>query len=214
MTTEPITIRLIDLHKGEAVDAFLHTGLTEDQIRNVQGEWEPVRKAAIERLLTQGYNLEELPKHWGWDWTRKIKQLGNPLLGFYGIECEGRMQGLLEVAKEGYLAKLPSQKGKPLIYVKYIEVAAWNSKLLDPKPRFGGVGARLIRVVIELSLSEDCKGRIGLHSLPGDKKGGPEWFYRNVCHMEPMDTERDGEGLLYFELTPEKADEFLKGGNR
>lgn len=32
--------------------------------------------------------------------------------------------------------------------------------------------------------------------------------------MEPMESERDGEGLLYFELTPEKADEFLKGGKK
>ena len=27
-----------------------------------------------------------------------------------------------------------------------------------------------------------------------------------------MECERDGEGLLYFELTTEQADEFLKGG--
>jgi hypothetical protein len=31
--------------------------------------------------------------------------------------------------------------------------------------------------------------------------------------MQPIEAERDGEGLLYFELTPEKATEFLtKGG--
>jgi len=56
------------------------------------------------------------------------------------------MQGMIEVAKEGYLAKLPAQRGKPLIYVRYIETAPWNIKLLEPKPRYGGVGARLIRV--------------------------------------------------------------------
>lgn len=214
MTTTPISIRLLDLHKDEVVDALLHSGLTEQQIRTAQEEWEPVRKASIERLLQQGYPLEGLPKHWGWDWTRKIKQLGNPLLGFYGIECDSKMQGLLEVAKEGYRANLPSQKGKPLIYVKYVETAPWNIRLLDPKPRYGGVGSRLMRIAVELSLSEDCKGMVGLHSLPGDKKGEPEWFYRNVCMMEPMEEERDGEGLLYFELTPEKAEEFLKGGQK
>ncbi len=212
MTDASTTIRLLDLHKNEAVDALLHARLTEEQIRTAQGGWEPVRKASIERLLQEGYELEKLPKHWGWDWTRKIKQLGNPLLGFYGIECDGQMQGLLEVAKEGYLAKLPTQRDKPLIYVKYVETAPWNIRLLDPKPRFGGVGSRLIRVAIELSLSESCKGRVGLHSLPGDQRGEPEWFYREVCTMEPIEGERDGEGLLYFELTPEKAETFLKGG--
>jgi hypothetical protein len=214
VTRSPITIGLLDLHKNEVVDALLHVGLTEEQIRTAQEEWEPFRKEAIERLLSRGYTLDQLPKHWGWDWTRKIRQLGNPLLGFYGVECGGKMQGLLEVAKEGYLAKLPVQKGKPLIYVKYLEVAAWNIKLLESKPRYGSVGSRLMRVAIELSMTEDCKGRVGLHSLPGDKKGEPEWFYGNVCGMEPMEAERDGEGLLYFELTPEKADEFLKGGKK
>jgi len=214
MTSNPITIGLRDLHRGETVDALLHSGLTEEQLRTAQSDWESIRKGSIERLLQQGYPLEELPKHWGWDWTRKISRLGNPLFGFYGIECEGKMQGLLEVAKEGRFARLPSQKGKPLIYVKYIEVAPWNIKLLDPKPRFGGVGARLIKIAVDLSLSEDCKGRVGLHSLPGSKKGEPEWFYQSVCLMEPMESERDGEGLLYFELTPEEANNFLKGGKK
>lgn len=214
MSQSPTRIRLRDLHEGETVDALLHNGLTEEQIRIAQAEWEPIRKRSIEALLQQGYPLEELPKHWGWDWTRKISRLGNPLLGFYGIECDGKMQGLLEVAKEGHRAKLPSQKGKPLIYVKYIETAPWNIKLLDPKPRFGGVGSRLIRVAVELSTAESCKGRVGLHSLPGSKKGETEWFYREVCLMEPIEAERDGEGLLYFELTEEKAEEFLKGGKK
>jgi hypothetical protein len=212
VTSGPIPIRLLDLHQSAVVDALLHVGLTEQQIQQAQAEWEPVRKQLIVTLHEQGYPLEELPKHWGWDWTRKISRLGNPLLGFYGIECEGKMQGLLEVAKEGYLAKLPVQKGKPLIYVKYIETAPWNIKLLDPKPHFGGIGSRLMRAAIELSLSEDCRGRVALHSLPGDKKGEPEWFYQHVCKMEPIEAERDGEGLLYFELTSEKAEEFLKGG--
>jgi hypothetical protein len=214
MSKSPTAIRLRNLHKGETVDALLHNGLAEDQIRTAQSEWEPVRKQSIQALLAQGYSLEDLPKHWGWDWTRKISRLGNPLLGFYGIECDGKMQGLLEVSKEGHFAKLPSQKGKPLIYVKYVETAPWNIKLLEPKPTFGGVGARLIRVAVELSLDEDCKGRVGLHSLPGNKKGETEWFYQQVCLMEPMEAELDGEGLLYFELTEEKADEFLKGGKR
>ena len=214
MTRSPITIGLRDLHNGGVVDALLHTELSEAQIRAAQEAWEPVRKAAIENLHAQGQPLEALPKHWGWDWRRKINRLDDPLLGFYGIECEGKMQGLLELAKEGHLAKLPEQKGRPLIYVKYIEVAAWNIKVLAPNPRFGGVGARLMKAAVELSLSEDCKGRLGLHSLPGANKGDPEWFYQHVCKMEPMESERDGEGLLYFELTAQRAQEFLKGGTQ
>ena len=44
MTSGPISIRLVDLHNSEAVDALLHVGLTEQQIRNAQTEWEPIRK--------------------------------------------------------------------------------------------------------------------------------------------------------------------------
>jgi len=119
---------------------------------------------------------------------------------------------MLEVAKEGYLAKLPSEKGKPLIYVRYLETAPWNIRILKPNPRYGGVGSRLIRAAVELSIDEGYKGRIGLHSLPGKNKGEPEWFYERTCRMQPIEGERDGEGLLYFELTPDKATEFLRGG--
>jgi len=76
------------------------------------------------------------------------------------------MQGMIEVAKEGYLAKLPAQRASHSL-CRYIETAPWNIKLLEPKPRYGGVGARLIRVATELSLDEGYKGRVGLHSLPG-----------------------------------------------
>ncbi|MDI3467792.1 MAG: hypothetical protein OJF50_006613 [Nitrospira sp.] len=205
-------IRLLDLHTKNTVDALLHEGLTEEQIRAAQTEWEPIRKKAIEALYKQGVPMKDLPKHWGWDWTKKMRQLGDPLSGYYGIECGGKMQGLIMIEKEGHLAKLPVQKGKPLIYVKYIETAPWNVKLLDPKPRYGGVGSRLIRAAVELSISEDCKGRLGLHSLPGNKHGEPEWFYKDVCKMEPLEEERDGEGLLYFELTVENAEQFMRGG--
>ena len=105
MSDNPIPIRLYDQLEREPVDALLYAGLTEDQIRAAQGDWEPIRKDAIERLHDQGVSLEALPKHWGWDWTRKISRLGSKVLGFYGIECAGQMQGMMEVAKEGSLRR-------------------------------------------------------------------------------------------------------------
>jgi len=92
VTDGPISIKLVDLHKGAVVDAVLHVGLTDEQIRRAQPEWEPVRKESIARLHDEGHPLEEPPKHWGWDSTRQISRLGNPLLGFYGIECEGKIR--------------------------------------------------------------------------------------------------------------------------
>lgn len=209
MSAQTRTIRLLDYRQDATVDATLHVGLTEDQLVAAQAEWEPVRKTSIKRLYDEGVPLDKLPKHFGWDWRRKISRLDLPILEFYGIECDGKMQGMIEVAKEGYLAKLDSQKGKPLVYVKYVETAPWNIKLLEPSPHYGGVGSQLIRAAVELSISEQCHGRVGLHSLPGQEKGEPEWFYEHTCLMESIEAERDGEGLLYFELTPERANDFL-----
>jgi hypothetical protein len=209
LSSQPLTIRLKDQKQAQPVDAMLHVGLTESQVRDAQAEWEPIRKTSIKRLLDEGFTMDELPKHWGWDWTRKISRLNNPLLTFYGIECNGRMQGMIEVAQEGYFSKLPSQAGKPLVYVKYVETAPWNIQILEPSPQYGGVGTQLIRAAVMLSRNENCKGRVGLHSLPGKNKGEPEWFYENTCNMEPIETERDGEGLLYFELTEKKSDKFI-----
>jgi hypothetical protein len=205
-------IRLKDQRANKVVAATLHVGLTEDQVRSAQNAWEQERKDGIKQLLQQGWKLEELPKHWGWNWTRKISRLPDPLLAFCGVECNGQMQGMMEMAKEGYLCKLPDQKGKPLVYVKYVETAPWNIRLLNPNPMYGGIGSRLMRVAIDLSNAEGYKGRIGLHSLPGKGAGQPEWFYEHVCHMEPVETERNAEGLLYFEMTENEAITFLNGG--
>lgn len=213
MSAHSVSIRLKDQRRNEPVDAILHEGLSDQEVTEAQEAWEPIRKSAIERLLHEGWKLDQLPKHYGWDWTRKINRLTDPLLTFYGIECNGQMQGMVEIAKEGYLAKLSSQKGKPLVYVKYIETAPWNIKILEPSPLYGGVGSRLIRAAVELSVQENCRGRVGLHSLPGNNKGEPEWFYGTVCKMEPMELERDGEGLLYFEMTEETSNRFLQGDN-
>lgn len=213
MSRHSIPIRLQDLRQGQPVNATLLVGLSDQEVTDAQLAWEPVRKQAIETLYAQGWSPDQLPKHYGWDWRRKISRLADPLLTFYGIECNGQMQGMIEVAQEGYFSKLPVQAGKPLAYVKYVETAPWNILILEPSPEFGGVGKRLIRAAVELSFQENCKGRIGLHSLPGANKGEPEWFYGTVCKMEPMDSERDGENLLYFEMTEQIANQFLYGDN-
>ena len=203
-------IKIQDCKTKKLVDAVLISGVTIREAQLAQMHWSRALDQYLKTLPKDDY-----PEHGGWDWEAKHRRYGRlAAYRFYGIECEGKMQGLLELAKEGHLAKLPEQKGRPLIYVKYIEVAAWNIKVLAPNPRFGGVGARLMKAAVELSLSEDCKGRLGLHSLPGANKGDPEWFYQHVCKMEPMESERDGEGLLYFELTAQRAQEFLKGGTQ
>ena len=93
------------------------------------------------------------------------------------------------------------------MYVKYIETAPWNLReYLGEEARFAGVGTSLIIAAIEVSVEEEFRGRIALHSLPQSER-----FYEKF--MENLGIDKDVEGLRYFELTEERAREFMKGGN-
>ena len=86
-----------------------------------------------------------------------------------------------------------------------------GKELFDP-PRYRGVGTILIRAAIELSKIEEFKGRIGLHSLPQANH-----FYANTCGMTDLGietTDKNHEGLRYFEMTPEQAQAFIEKGGK
>ena len=56
---------------------------------------------------------------------------------------------------------------------------------------------------VELSLQEEFRGRIALHSLPQADE-----FYRVKCGMSPLCKDTKYENLTYFEMTPEQAQAF------
>jgi len=91
-----------------------------------------------------------------------------------GIECGGQIQGLMLTAS-GKDCRIPTQKGKNLVYVDYLSAAPWNSKASTANPKYKLVGKVLLQAAIELSDDEGFKGRIGLHSLPQS-----ETFYSNI----------------------------------
>ena len=103
--------------------------------------------------------------------------------------------------------RLPEQKGRHLVYVDFVENAPWNRPELRNPPLYRGVGTILIRAAIELSKSEEFKGRIGLHSLPQANA-----FYANTIGMTDLGQDRDYQGLRYFEMTAEHAEAFIKKG--
>lgn len=198
------------------VEGILRSDLTAADLTAAELAWGMLRRAGILRLKANGVPAELLPKHYGWDWRRKASHVGDPLHMLLGIECKGVMQGMIEIIRDGHIAKLQEQRGKPLIYVSYLEVAPWNLPRLTPPDQYSGVqysgiGSALIAAAIEFSRDEGCQGRIGLHSLPGVEAGGPEWFYSTVCGMRAMEEERNYEGLLYFEHTAESATRFYRG---
>jgi hypothetical protein len=129
------------------------------------------------------------------------------LLAFrsFGIEADGKMQGLMMVCLTGKLARLDPDRGKPLAYVDFVETAPWNAKEFTASPAYKGVGVRLIQAAARLSIDEGFSGRVGLHSLPQSKP-----FYTTACQMQALGPDAGYHNLDYFELTAARAAEFLK----
>ena len=104
--------------------------------------------------------------------------------------------------------RVESQKGLPLLYVDYVEVAPWNLPMLNAVPRFRGLGGFLMEQAIIAGRLLGAEGRVGLHALD---QALP--FYRN-CGMTEMFRERIGLSIslyTYFEMTPPAARYFVEG---
>ena len=127
------------------------------------------------------------------------------MLAFRGfsIVAQGVTQGLAQVNLTKS-AREPSQEGKPLVYVEYLEVAPWNRPELGATPRLRGLGTALMTATIALSEEEGFKGRIGLHSLPQ-----ADDFYRR-CGMTDLGPDQAYQNLRYFEMTAEQARALLE----
>jgi hypothetical protein len=164
---------------------------------------------AHRRRIASGVPSGRIPQHWHWNWAAKGANLRFLAYRCLGIECQGQTQGLMMVKTAGSAARLPPDAGKPLVYVDYIEVAPWNLRALTDAPRFGGIGVRLIEAAVRVSLDEGFYGRVGLHSLPQ-----AEAFYRDTCLMVCLGADASYQDLPYYELTREKAAEFLGEGGR
>lgn len=101
-----------------------------------------------------------------------------------------------------YTARLVPDKGKPLVYVDFLESAPWNWPIpeIGREGRFGGVGSVLLWKAVKQSEEEGFRGRVGLHALPQ-----AESFYERAFGMTPLGRDVNKENLLYMELTAEQA---------
>jgi hypothetical protein len=203
MSGETSRVWLLDKYTGEMVEALLADGITESHLEDAELHWKPALVEGLRRLKAQGTPLKEWPQSRHWNWRNKLEYVRD-LLAYRGfaIECEGRAQGLMLV-KTTEVCHLPEQKGKPLVYVDYLETAPWNQRELFERPRFGGIGTVMLAAAITLSLEEEFSGRIGLHSLPQSEK-----FYRS-CGMKSLGPDAYKESLCYFEMEPAGATAFL-----
>ena len=204
-----IPIQIVDQQTRGLVDATLHTELHPANLIEVEAVWGPARMTAVQQRISSGTSDSQFPQHWHWNWAGKSRNLEFLIYRCLGIECQGQMQGLMMIKTAGCAARLRPDAGRPLIYVDYIEVAPWNLRALTDTPRFGAVGLRLIEAAVRVSMDEGFHGRVGLHSLPQS-----EAFYRDSCLMMRLGADTSYQNLSYYELTREKAVEFLSGGRR
>lgn len=188
---------------GSIVDAVLHERVDAGYGLKVDGKWKAYLAAETVRAVTEGRAVSHL-EHGHWEWGEKIKEsahlLSCPTLA---IEYADETQGLMLVQTDGHFGKLPQQIDKPLVYVVYLATAPWNLRALGAMPRFSGVGLVMLHAAIQMSVDNEFKGRIGLHSLPQAEK----FYERQGFQCLGVDLEK--EGLKYYELSPQAASEFI-----
>lgn len=202
--TESVNVR----HRGTGsdVEAELFDDVTLDDFNESQATWRPVlwQAAAIMKLAGK-----PLPRYKHWDWRTKSAALGRLDVSFYGIKCGGHLQGLMKV-DTGTLerCRIDAQKGQDLVYVDYVETAPWNipeyMEALGREALYSRVGVRLMKAAVQLSIDNELKGRIGLHSLQD-----ADAFYRKIG-MTPLMRDPTKQNLLWFEFTPEAAQIFME----
>lgn len=208
MSAESSPLFLLDVASGQAVEAELFDGITEQQLADWEDHWKPALDEVVQRLRAAGIERAHWPQSRHWDWRQKIEHYGRSLAnpGFC-VVCNEMTQGLM-ILDTLRSARLKSQIGKSMVYIEYLEVAPWNRRHLGgDEPRYRAVGSVLMRAAIEFSHQEGFKGRVGLHSLP--QSNG---WYANTCGMADLGTDPDYQNLRYFEMTPEMAEAFIAKG--
>jgi hypothetical protein len=200
-------VYLLDVGTNSAVEADLRDAIEDQQLADWEALWRPTLMDAIKRLHAAGVPRREWPQSRHWDWRDKLQAIERLLAHkAFCIVCRGETQGLM-VANLTKTARHPQERGKPLAYIEYLENAPWNRPELFKPPRYRGVGSLLVRTAIELSVQEEFKGRIGLHSLPQ-----ADQFYGATCGMTDLGPDEAYQNLRYFEMTPEQAKTFVEKG--
>ena len=189
---------------GNPVQAELWDGIQPQHLADWTQQWQPALSQALGQLVRRGVPITQWPQNWHWNWQHKVTHISG-LLGArtFCVVAHGVTQGLMSVdlTKTG---RLGFQRGKPLVYIDFLEAAPWNRLEFFGSARFRGVGTVLVTAAIELSRQEGFKGRIALHSLPQ-----ADDFYRRACGMTDLDKDSGYQNLRYFEMAPEQARAYL-----
>lgn len=195
-------VQLWDRKHNEIVLAQVQLQVSADELVQAETLWKKFREDAVVRG-----GRKSVPDHNHWNWDEKSDDLKFTAYRCLGIWWEEEMQGLMMLSMLAVRGRLSDNLSKPVLYIKYIEAAPWNLKsYVGEKARFGGIGTSLIRAAIAVSVKEEFRGRIALHSLPQS-----ESFYSKI--MQDLGIDKDVEKLRYFEMSESSALKFLNEGD-
>ena len=190
-------------NSGLSVPATVRFDLLPQEVLEVEAVWGPLRIGAVLQMIREGVQWENLPEHAHWNWSNKLREYRPLIHKFMAIECRGETQGLMRLDLASEVARNAGERGKPLIYIDFLESAPWNARQFTKTPRFKLSGYRL---AVRRSVEEGFHGRIGLHAL--SQAGG---FYEGACGMMAFGLDPDHEGLTYYELSRDYAAYYLRG---
>lgn len=198
---------LVDSANGLPVPAVLHAGLRGSDLLLVERVWSAHRASIMARLHGAGVSRSKWPQSLHWDWSHKARELRLLVTSAFGISCTDQWQALMITETAPKVSRSEPDRGRPLVYVSFLEIAPWNWHVAEVQqvPRYRGCGSVLLRAAVQQSLGEEFGGRVGLHALPQS-----EAFYRR-SGMTSFGADPVYEGLDYFEFEREAAWRFLQG---
>ncbi|MFO0911884.1 MAG: hypothetical protein U0795_02920 [Pirellulales bacterium] len=162
------TVHLIRRSDEAIIEAHLVDGLKPSDLQLVEREWGPVRSQFAQHLLSRGIERRRWPESLHWDWGKKAPELKLLEASGFGVVYGDRWQGVMLTKTVSHAARLAVQRGKPLVYVDFLEAAPWNWNVvaLERQGELRGVGSLLFRKAVVQSKEEGFRGRVGLHGLP------------------------------------------------
>lgn len=201
------SVFLKEVATGDVVPAELVCGIEMSHLLDWHNAWQPELGAIKATLLERGVPRSEWPQSGHWRWPDKVEEAD--LLGFetFCVTAERMTQAMMRIDVTTKQSRLKESAGKPIGYVDYLEVAPWNQPIVGMPRRFKGAGQILMIAAAALSVDQEFKGRLGLHSLPQSEK-----FYRNLGMVDLGPDEKVHGKLRYFEMTEQVAQALISEG--
>lgn len=200
---------MLRVSDGLAVPATLSPALSAAEFAMAETTWVEDRHRIRRALFERKAPIAEWPESLHWDWMAKSGLLRRLEVTGMGIVADDTWQGLMLTKSASYFTRTGADRGRPLVYVDYVEVAPWNWAVsaLGQRPRYRGIGSLLLAEAVRQSFAEGFHGRVGLHALPQS-----EGFYQSVFGFTPVEVDPDKQNLLYLELSRESARLLLEKG--